>query len=364
MKILFCTNAYEKVINGPAKFAHLLQLLPERFPEHQVHILTEDVGNMHDDTVHPVELNIPAILKPAGMFIRMFSYYREALRIKKNSFDWDILIFNNAIVSLRSACSKYKVIGFINDDNNASVSWSTLILPWKFSRQHIFFLTEWLATKWCSRIVVNSDYLKSYLEKRYKVEPGKIVRLYKGVELTAQSTKRYNAIPKILFVKNDYKRGGLFELIEALQLLPYPVELHVAGVPENAFKIIEDACNSTNIQLHQHGIITQEAVYSLMREADIFSVPSKKEALGVANIEAILMGCAVVTTQVGGIPEVMGNGTFATLVPPNNTKALADALDNNLQDKLSAENRTLTGQQYLQSFSLNNLLENFASILN
>lgn len=364
MKILFCTNAYEKVINGPAKFAHLLQLLPERYPEYKVHILTEDVSNTHDTTVHPMVLNIPPWLKPAGMFVRMFSYYKEALRIKRSGFDWDVIVFNNAIVSLRSARSKHKVIGFINDDNNATASWSSLVIPWKFSRQHIFFITEWLATKWCSRIVVNSDYLKSYLEKRYKVAPGKIVRLYKGVELTGHTTKRNNAIPKILFVKNDYKRGGIFELIKALQLLKYPVELHVAGVPENAYKSIEDACKHPNLQLHQHGIISQEAVYSLMREADIFCVPSKKEALGVANIEAIFMGCAVVTTDVGGIPEVMGNGAFGTLVHPGDIPALADALKNTLQDKVSAEKRTLAGQQYLQSFSVNNLLKNFAEILN
>ena len=85
-------------------------------------------------------------------------------------------------------------------------------------------------------------------------------------------------------------------------------------------------------------------IYDDMRKADIFCVPSTKEALGVANIEALALGCTVISTQVGGIPEVLDNGNNGWLVPPDNPKALANAIQTALSNPDLCAEKTKNGQ--------------------
>lgn len=362
MKVLVCTNAFTHVTNGPAKFAHLLLDINKQGADESVEILTEDISSA-SERVTPVSLSIPQWLKPAGMFLRMWQYHRAAMRIRSTRYPFDALVYNNAIVSLRSALTFKPVIGFINDDNNSSVSWRDGWLRFRWSRRHVFFLTEWIATRWCSAIVVNSEYLRNHLITRYHAKPEKIVRLYKAIDIPVYTGERNNPEPIILFVKNDYVRGGLFTLIEAIRKVDRRVILQVAGPPSSAAIHIQEVATQAGIQLQFLGILTQDQVFEHMRKADVFCVPSRQEALGVANMEALACGCAVVSTAVGGIPEVLENGKHGWLVPPNDPHSLADALQLVIANPELREEKIRSGQASLHRFQKERLLTNFMQIM-
>ncbi len=63
---------------------------------------------------------------------------------------------------------------------------------------------------------------------------------------------------------------------------------------------------------------------SAYRSADLFCLPSISEAMPYSVIEAMLSGCAVVATDVGGIPDLLA-GT-GRLCKPNSSESLAAAL--------------------------------------
>jgi glycosyltransferase involved in cell wall biosynthesis len=67
-----------------------------------------------------------------------------------------------------------------------------------------------------------------------------------------------------------------------------------------------------------------DEVARLLAGFDVFCQPSRYEGLGLALIEAMLAGLPCVASQVGGIPEVLGD--CGVLVPPDDPDALADAL--------------------------------------
>lgn len=67
-------------------------------------------------------------------------------------------------------------------------------------------------------------------------------------------------------------------------------------------------------------------VARMLSAMDIFVLPSLKEALPIAVLEAMAMGVPVVATRVGGVPEVVLDGTTGLLVPPGDRAALRDAL--------------------------------------
>jgi glycosyltransferase involved in cell wall biosynthesis len=67
-------------------------------------------------------------------------------------------------------------------------------------------------------------------------------------------------------------------------------------------------------------------VPALLGAADLFVLPSRREGLPIALLEAMEAGLAIVATPVGGIPEALAHGEAGVLVPAGDARALADAL--------------------------------------
>lgn len=72
------------------------------------------------------------------------------------------------------------------------------------------------------------------------------------------------------------------------------------------------------------GTVTDVAAY--LAAADVVAAPSRNEGMGRALVEAMALGVPVVGAAVGGIPAVIEDGESGRLVPPDDPRALADAL--------------------------------------
>lgn len=71
---------------------------------------------------------------------------------------------------------------------------------------------------------------------------------------------------------------------------------------------------------------TRQDVPALLRAMTVFVLSSRHEGMPVAVLEAMACGVPVVTTDVGGIGELVRDGETARIVPPGDPQALADAL--------------------------------------
>jgi glycosyltransferase involved in cell wall biosynthesis len=73
-------------------------------------------------------------------------------------------------------------------------------------------------------------------------------------------------------------------------------------------------------------------VPDLLAAADLFVLPSRSEGLPLALIEAMAASLPIVSTDVGGIAEVVARDVEARLVPPENPARMASALSNLIGD--------------------------------
>ena len=75
-----------------------------------------------------------------------------------------------------------------------------------------------------------------------------------------------------------------------------------------------------------HGLRAKPVVAQLMREADVFVLPSLYETFGCVLIEAMASGLPIVSTSTGAIPDLVDSET-GILVPPGDAAALASAIE-------------------------------------
>ena len=69
----------------------------------------------------------------------------------------------------------------------------------------------------------------------------------------------------------------------------------------------------------------QEHVIPLLSVSDLFLLPSATESFGLAGLEAMACSVPVVASRVGGLPEVIEDGTTGFLHPPDDLQAMADS---------------------------------------
>jgi colanic acid/amylovoran biosynthesis glycosyltransferase len=131
-------------------------------------------------------------------------------------------------------------------------------------------------------------------------------------------------------------------LIESVKLLRergIDVHLQIAGEDSEAGngyrkeleQFIQEQSMSDYVELL--GSVSEERNRQGYKDADIFALPSLKEGISVAVMEAMAMETPVVVTQVGGMAELIDNGVDGMLVPAENPEIMADVIAKLLQDK-------------------------------
>lgn len=102
---------------------------------------------------------------------------------------------------------------------------------------------------------------------------------------------------------------------------------------------------------------TRESLPSILNTLDIFILPSWSEGFGRANLEAMAVGKPVISTRVGGIPEVVLDGETGLLVPPHDSDAIARAIIKLAKDRKLREEMGNAGRRRAEYFSLKRMVE-------
>ena len=76
-----------------------------------------------------------------------------------------------------------------------------------------------------------------------------------------------------------------------------------------------------------HGAVPNETIASYLDKADILLNPSNADNMPINLLEAFAAGVPVVTTNVGGIPDLVGENEAALLVNPNDATAMAACIE-------------------------------------
>lgn len=95
---------------------------------------------------------------------------------------------------------------------------------------------------------------------------------------------------------------------------------------------------------------------------DVFLLPSKRESFGLSALEAMAAHTAVVSSNVGGLPEINIHGVTGYLSDPGNFKEMADYALSILRDQDVLKRFKIEARRHSKNFSLQNIVSVYEDI--
>ncbi len=187
-----------------------------------------------------------------------------------------------------------------------------------------------------------SEVLAAYAAKTTVVPLGVEVERFAApdADAVAEIRRRFPG-PRVLFVGRLRYYKGVEDLIEAMHRLPAEspttsprrganATLLIAGSGPTAARCRRLARGPAAQRIHFLGDVSDAELPAYHAAADVFVLPScrRSEAYGLALVEAMASGTAVISTELGtGTSWVNLDGETGLVVPPRDPAALAAALD-------------------------------------
>lgn len=146
---------------------------------------------------------------------------------------------------------------------------------------------------------------------------------------------------RFIYVGRMVEYKGLAEIVEACgRVKASNYELVVVGDAQTAKEAdykeqVISRCRELGIQQNVSFVGFVEDVFDYLSSADAFVHPNNTpEAFGMVFIEALLAGCPVIATDIGGAKEILAAqpSKMGDLVPPNDIHALSKVLETYIED--------------------------------
>ena len=169
---------------------------------------------------------------------------------------------------------------------------------------------------------------------------------------------------KILFLGRICRNKGMSELFAAMDEIHEKrpeITLYLGG-------IYEDDEYRSEVEKRSSYVKTLGWVMGTLKDewldkCGIMVLPSYFEGFPLSVIEGMLHGCAVISTDVGGIPEAIDDGVSGILIKPKDVKGLKDAIESVACDKEFAERLSRGGiKTAKEKFSLEKNLQKLVEI--
>ncbi|MCU1292848.1 MAG: glycosyl transferase, group 1 [Bryobacterales bacterium] len=235
-------------------------------------------------------------------------------------------------------------------------------------------LLERIAAWCCDRVFTVSEFHRAWAIDLGIAGPDKIVAIPNGVaaarvrpsmqrdllreELAAQSEDTV-----VLCSGRLAHQKGLDELLGAVASLKrtdsLPLKLWFAGDGPLRCELearAAELCLGNDVRF----LGFCDNVADLLAASDIVALPTYREGMSIALLEAMAAGRPIVTTSIGSNLEATQNGKAALLVPPGNVLALADAIRQLACNKQAAQDMAQQARKtYLSLYTVEQMLSRY-----
>jgi glycosyltransferase involved in cell wall biosynthesis len=221
-----------------------------------------------------------------------------------------------------------------------------------------YHLAERLLSHITDGIICVSEEVKKFTNETQGINPERLLTIYNGIDNVCPVTEKDTAdLRKELGVPMNYsvigtiaqfseKKGLAYLIKSAFILLEHRKNVNFLLVGDGAIK--EDLKNlCSHLKIERNIIFAGERsdIPEILSLIDIFVLPSIREGLPLAILEAMNCGKPIIATNVGGISEIVRNGINGIVVPPKDPEALYSAMVDLLDDKEKQKTMGFNGKR-------------------
>ena len=175
-------------------------------------------------------------------------------------------------------------------------------------------------------VVAWCEWTKTALVDGYGVDPDRIAVIPPGVDVEQFAPgDRVDELPQILFVGGDFARKGGDLLLDVFRRrLAGRAELVLvtgAKLPEEPGIRVFNGLGANSAVLRQ-----------LYAGSDLLALPTRADMLPLVAMEALASGLPIVTTRIGGLPDLVRDGSTGRLIDVDDADRLGDALEELVSD--------------------------------
>ena len=188
-------------------------------------------------------------------------------------------------------------------------------------------------------------------------------------------TKRLKIMPNIidypgaiifLFLGLICKEKGIFDLIEVIagnkEQYTGKIKLIIGGNGE--IQRLRDLINKHHIEdiVEFLGWISSNEKADVLNNADVYILPSYHEGLPISILESMSYGKAVISTKVGGIPEIVRNNEIGLLINPGDLEAIKQSLNFVLENPGKIKEYGNISEQKVQKYLPHSVIKDLEEI--
>ena len=228
-----------------------------------------------------------------------------------------------------------------------------------------------------ARIIVTvTDYAARFLRERFPNRADCIYRVYNGLNLAEFGRTDFSSTPPLIVaVGRLIAKKGFADLIRACGLLteggkPLQCEIIGEGPLENELRAQIEQLDLQN-RAALSGAKPQREVRQRFAAASVFVLPSVVDPEGgIDNLPTVIMeamatGLPVISTNIGGIPEMVVENETGFLVQPGDAAALAGAIEKLINDRPLAQRLGQAGYSRAQRlFSIEKNVRELCALIN
>lgn len=355
MKIIFFSAQYLPTVGGVERYTHAIAVgLIEK--GHEVTVVTSALPNMPEeevcDGIHIIRLPvIPVmngrfpVLRPNAKLVafqKWFSQQKPELCVIQTRF------YPNSIMAA-ALCSKYSYPAIVIEHGTAYLLRDGILGAFGRLYEHLacryvrakcshFYGVSAACCQWLKRFGVHTDRVLYN-----SVDPDELVQLAaKGQKALAERLGNvFSGQKMIAFSARFIPEKGVKQLLTAFEQIrqkhPETVLVMAGDGP------LWEECKQRNASgVFLTGRLSYEENLALIQRADAFCLPTFSEGFATTVLEAAALKTIVVTTPVGGSPELILNGEYGVLIesmePECIYRGLMQALEGDDYRAVAAEN--------------------------
>jgi len=199
-------------------------------------------------------------------------------------------------------------------------------------------LAERLLMPGTDRVVASAESVRDFYIRQVHADPAKVEVIYNAVDWAQlHTTRTRDAIRGSLNVPVDRPVAGVIArlteqkghryLLDALAGTPALAQVHLLVVGDGDLRdTLRARVEAAGLSSRVHFLGGRRDLGDLLSAIDMFVLPSLWEGLPLSLVLAMGAGVPVVSTTVGGVPEVVEDGRTGLLVPPGDAAALGVAV--------------------------------------